>query len=343
MDRREHARESGLARPAAGHRQPEADRDRDQREGDDPGGPAGEPPRVLGQAGAHAAAPIRPTSSRGTVICERAGGSSAGRAARPRRCHAPGSRRFGPRSWRPRSGPESRAALESVSASRAVSPRAVTPIRPVQAGSPVEGSSRWCANRPSAFCHRADVQPRRGYPARSQRHDVRAFAREWVLDLDVERPLLDREAANPDVPSAVDHEAPVVAEAPREQVGRQSLAGATGVEGHAGGPVDDSLAVVDIDPAPRLFGPRLGRLSRWGQDEGVLQRRGANPGPGVGVASDLELVDQRWIHKAAAQLRRVDPGAERRPGAGSRPAPWDAGSRSARRAPSRGEISKAWR
>ena len=56
--------------------------------------------------------------------------------------------------------------------------------------------------------------------------DVRAFAREWVLDLDVERPLLDREAADPDVPSAVDDEAPVVAEMLREQVGGQSLAGA---------------------------------------------------------------------------------------------------------------------
>ena len=50
----------------------------------------------------------------------------------------------------------------------------------------------------------------------------------------------DREATDSDVPSAVDDEAPVVAEAPREQVGRQALAGAARVEGDPGGTVDDS-------------------------------------------------------------------------------------------------------
>ena len=40
------------------------------------------------------------------------------------------------------SGPESRAAFASVSASTAVGPSAVAPISPVQAGSPVAGSIR---------------------------------------------------------------------------------------------------------------------------------------------------------------------------------------------------------
>ena len=55
------------------------------------------------------------------------------------------ARRGSARIARPPSGPDSSAALAFVSASTAVSPSAVTPIRPVQAGSPVDGSSRWCA------------------------------------------------------------------------------------------------------------------------------------------------------------------------------------------------------
>ncbi len=51
------------------------------------------------------------------------------------------------------SGPESSAALLSVSASSVVGASAVTASRPVQAGSPVAGSSRWCALRPAAVRH----------------------------------------------------------------------------------------------------------------------------------------------------------------------------------------------
>ena len=155
------------------------------------------------------------------------------------------------RKRRPSSGPESRAALESVSASSAVSPSAVAPISPVHAGSPVEGSSRWCANRPSGVPPQPDVQARCGDAPGGQLDDVGPLPGQGILDLDIERPGPDREATHADVPAAVDHEAPVAAQAPGQQVRRQALAGAPRVEGDTGRAMDHPLAIVDVDLPPQ--------------------------------------------------------------------------------------------
>src|SRR5262245_14638279 len=128
---------AGPFRGTERHREPQADRDGDEHQGDDAKGAARDPKPVLTRVGVgvHAAitAPPAPElSARGPISST----VPSSRTIRP-----PGEARTS----RAPLGPERNAILARVSASRAVAPREVAWITPVQAGLPVEGSSRWCA------------------------------------------------------------------------------------------------------------------------------------------------------------------------------------------------------
>ena len=118
VDGEHRAAQLRLARDAAGHRQPERHGERDQRERDEPGRAARQPPAVLHRVAAGHAVTASPSSSTSTPPPWRASSS------------------------RPASGPESSAAFASASASAAVGASAVALTTPVQAGAPVAGSSR---------------------------------------------------------------------------------------------------------------------------------------------------------------------------------------------------------
>ena len=180
------------------------------------------------------------------------------RPARPGRCRGRAGRRARRRTSRPPSGPESSAALESVSASSAVSPSAVAPTSPVQAGSPVAGSSRWWAKRPVGAAPDPHVEPRGGDAAGAEPQHVGALAGERVLDEDLVGVDQRVGAADADVAAAVDDEARVAAQALGDHVGGEALAGAAGVEAQARRADDLPGRVVDLELAPAALGVAAG-------------------------------------------------------------------------------------
>ena len=121
----------------------------------------------------------------------------------------------------------------SVSASSALGASAVTPTRPVQAGSPVAGSSRWWREPSVRVAPDADVEPRGRDAAAPTRTRADRLAGQRVLDLDLVGLELGADAADREVAAAVDDEARVAAQAVRDRVGAQPLAGAAGVDAHA--------------------------------------------------------------------------------------------------------------
>jgi len=135
------ALESRPAQHARCHRQAHQHRERDEDDRHHPGGAADQPPHVAQRVVTHEAAASRarearrigtgPTSSTSPLSCTITPPCSAS-------------------AIRAASAPPSSASLESVSASSAELPSAVTPTSPVQAGCPVLGSSRWWAYVPSA-------------------------------------------------------------------------------------------------------------------------------------------------------------------------------------------------
>ena len=154
----------------------------------------------------------------------------AGRSPRPRRRRGRSARR----ARRARAGRRAaRAAAPSWRASpppgrsgRALSrrPALSTP------GRPVAGSSRWCAKRPSRVPPDAHVQARGRDAAGGDSQRADRLAGEGVLDLDLIGLELRADAADREVPAAVDHEARVAGEPVRDCVRAQPLAGAAGVD-----------------------------------------------------------------------------------------------------------------
>ena len=257
----------------------------------------------------------------------------AGRPARPGRCRGRAGRRARRAPARPPSGPESSAALERVSASTAVSPRAVAPISPVQAGSPRRGVEQVVGVAAVVAAPDPHVEARRSRraPEPSLQH-VGALAGQRVLDEDLVGVDERVGAADPDVAAAVDDEARVAAQPLGDQVGGEALAGAAGVEADAGRAGDRPGRVVDLEAAParRRVGARRAPRRRLG--ERGAQRRAGHPGPRGDVAGGLDLADQGRVDQAAAALRRPEAGLDRRRAAAPRRGRARAGRRSARTA-----------
>ena len=116
---------------------------------------------------------------------------------------------------RPPSGPESSAALESVSASSAVSPSAVAPTSPVQAGSPRRRVEQVVGEAAVGVAPDPHVDARGRDPAGAEPQHVGALAGERVFDEDLVGVDQGVGAADPDVAAAVDDEARVAAQATR--------------------------------------------------------------------------------------------------------------------------------
>ena len=100
---------------------------------------------------------------------------------------------------------------------------------------------------------------------------------ERVLDLDLVGLQLRADAADREVPAAVDHEARVAARAGARRVGAQPLAGAAGVELTPAGRRTVPLAIVDRYPPPELLGVRARRAPRRRRGERLLERRRRTP------------------------------------------------------------------
>ncbi len=236
------------------------------------------------------------------------GGSAAWRpAARPARsgrCHGQATRRGRPGSRGRRSGPDRSAALAFVSASTAVSPSAVTPIRPVQAGSPVDGIEQVVGVAAVGAAPDPHVQPRGGDGAGAEPQHIGAIARQRVLDEDLVG--IDQRVgpAEPNVAAAIDDEARVAAQAVGDQVGRQALSGSPGVEPDPRRAGDRPGGVVDLELTP--VGIRVGfrRLPRRSLGEGGAKGRARHAGPRGVVAGGLDLADQGRVDQAVASARR---------------------------------------
>ena len=314
VDRREDARKPRLAREAAGHRQPEADRDRDQRERDDPGGAAGEPPGVLRRGSCSRRRPQPTGELTRNRDLERAGGSSAG----PRSSTSPLSWTRKPplriRKRRPPLGAgEQRRLGERLRLERGVAERrgADQPGPGGLAGGGIEqvvrepaisrsattgrSGPRW-RSPPRRASRRAPVSPvrgfstsisnglrlgsrsrRRGCPLRSRPRSARSRPRRRA----------SRSAARPlPVP-------PVSKATP-------------------GGRWITPLAIVDVDLPPCLVRPRPGRLALRRQGQGILQRgRGEPRRASSRIQPPRARATRVGSTRPPAQLRGVDPGAER--------------------------------
>ena len=209
---------------------------------------------------------------------------------------------LGEQAARARPGPLSSAALESVSASSASRPSAVTPTRPVQAGSPVLGSRRWWAKPPSARRQMRVSTPGAGDAAGGHVEDRRRLAVDRVAGMDSEGIELGREAADPDVPAAVDDVARVAAQALGEQVGRQSLAAAAGVEADAGRAPDGARLVVDLDQPPVRLDARARRLALRREREGIREGDRLHAGARLGVPGGDDRAEQGRVDETAGPL-----------------------------------------
>ena len=117
--------------------------------------------------------------------------------------------------------------------------------------------------------------------------------------------------ADADVASAVDDEARVAAQPLGDEVCREALAGAAGVEAKPRGPGDRARGIVDLDVAPLLGRARARRVSRWRLGQRGTQRRPRNSRPRGDVAGGFDLPDQGWVDQPTAALRRLEPGFDR--------------------------------
>ena len=184
---------------------------------------------------------------------------------------------------RARRGPESIAVLARTSASSVVAATAVTATRPVHAGSPVEGSMRWWAKRPSGRRQSRDVMPEVATPpVRTRSHctasPVRALctaiSHGWsgVAPPTARSPPQEIAKRMPD------------GNGDRREVRGEPLAEAARVEADAAG-ADDAALRVDPHPGVRPRGMRPGRAPRRGRRRAPRPATaGATPAREVGVA-----------------------------------------------------------
>ena len=199
---------------------------------------------------------------------------------------------------RPATGPESSAVLASTSASSALGAAAVAATRPVQAGSPVEGSSTWWAKAPS-----------------SRRH-----SRSWIPE--VATPPLRTRSRWTSAPvaapvTATSHSPPPSGEvaADRDRVAH-ARAGPAPRRRRRRGPCrarPSPAARPAAAPRARRRAPRSARSrapaaaardARRGGGQRVGQRRGRQPGARGRVAGGLDLAGQRRVDQPAARLAR---------------------------------------
>ena len=177
-------------------------------------------------------------------------------SAPPRRRPGRAARRGLASSRRPASGPESSAALASVSASSTLGAIAVAESTPVQAGAPVLGSSRWCARAPSGV-RQARATTLEVATAVSRRRSRAAGSGRsgWATSTSCV-------AAEADVAAGVDHPAGRRREHRGDAVGDEALAGAAEVEPQAGRAEHGAGPVVDAHLAPARGGVRVRRAGR---------------------------------------------------------------------------------
>ena len=224
--------------------------------------------------------------------------------------------------------PRARAGRSAARPWRAPRPRArsgasaVAPIRPVQAGSPVAGSSRWCAGRAVGGAPEPGVDARRGDRAVAAGCSVSIVSpvSGWRTSIANGAPSPAPTRRSP--PQSTAQRGAAASDA-RQQVGGEALAGAAGVEPQAGRAATMPAPSSTRDSRQRAAGrgargrARRRRASASASGSSGARRRAV-------VARGLERADERRVDEAAGALRGPQPGA--------RPPPAAAASRHRRRA-----------
>ena len=321
---RAHAR-GGRGRDELERRDEAEDRDDAQRrEADDAGGAAGQPPGVVEgvehDGGLGSATPWRPGRG-GHAHGATQGGPSIATAATARRAarRRAGMTSTAPSSWtstppcsartaRPPRGPRSSATLASTSASSALRPTAVAASRPVQAGRPVDGSSRWWAGAPRSSSHRRRWIPEVATPPPPSAEAMGDLAGQRMDDGHLVRPAAA--VAEREVAADVDDEAQP-AQARGDEVGRQALAEPAAVEHDTRRAADRAGAAVDAERLPARGGMRRGgRSGRSGRQRRRQRCRLTGPVPVVSRLGDLGA--QGHVHQPAGATARPRAGADQR-------------------------------
>ena len=177
--------------------------------------------------------------------------------------------------------------------------------RPVQAGSPVDGSSRWWA-KPVLGPPEAGLDAA-GRDRAAIEHELvggSLSSSGWSMRTWRSSGLLP---AEPQIATGIDDEGGVAAQPIGGQVRGQALAAAAGVDPDARGPVDDPGDGIDGDP--RASGsPHAGTA---GLRSGATASASSMPaGRKVGargrVAGVLELADEGRVHEAIGAPRRPE-------------------------------------
>ena len=272
VDGHQRAREARVARDAPGHREADADGQRDAEQRDDAGRARCEPPAVLGGI-RHAAS----TSPSAWTMIAAAGGEDAARAVR-----AGQQRRLGERlrvQGRRRERGDGQQAGPRGPAGRGVE----QVVRDRSSGGP-PGAADDARRRDRAVVHA---------------HHRRGLVAQRMSDVDVAR------AADADVAAGVDDPLARGADDRSDAVGRVPLAGAAEVEPDAGRPIDGAAPVVDADVAPARRGMRPRRPHRVRRGRPA---RLAGAAHRAVVAGRLERVEQAGVDEAAAAVGRPERG-----------------------------------
>ena len=275
VDRQQLAREAGAAHHLARHRQPEADRDRHQDQGD-AGRRHGWRATSRGSAGwSEAAAFMRRSPAEVRDADARLGGERADRLD-PAAVVDEQAAALGEDRATALGAGEERRLGEGLRLDRGVAEGggADQPGPGRLAGRGVEQVVGVAAVGAAPDPH---VEARGGDGAGAELEHEGALARQRVLDEDLVGVDESVGAADADVAAAVDDEARVAAQAAGDQVGREALAGAAGVEADAGRAGDRAGRVVDLEAAPAA-------PPGWGSPGAAVaprpaRRRAARPEP----------------------------------------------------------------
>ena len=155
------------------------------------------------------------------------------------------------------------------------------------------------------------VQARGRDPTRAHPQGMGPRAAQRMLDLNLERQRPRRKTADANVAAAVDDDPRVAAERLGDDVGRQALSGAAGVEDNPRRPRDHTLVVVDLDRLPPAIAIRRRRPARGGQGQRLGQAGRCHARARARVADRLELAHQRRVNEAIRALGCPQPGLDR--------------------------------